>query len=338
MDFPENALKAPSHPDPYPWYAQLRATRPLYFDEAIGLWVASSAAVVEEAFLHPGLRVRPPAEPVPAPLRGRPTGDVFAQLVRMTDGDHHARHKPDVIAATGRWDRAAVTAAAAAAVRDLAGRTEANRLLTAIPVQAMARLLEVAPARLDTVVDQVHDFVAGIGPGADAAALDRSDAAVLALMEEVHGANRIALMQQSLDATAGLIGNAALLLQARPALEGPGFMAELSRWDPPIHNTRRFAAADMELGGHRIAAGQGVVLVIAAANRDPALNPDPDSFLRERPGRRSFVFGAGVHACPGDHLALAIAAEAVRGLQPLARTFGPLRGFRPLPNARVPLF
>lgn len=338
MDFPENVLKAPSHPDPYPWYAQLRATRPLYFDEAIGLWVASSAALVEEAFQHPGLLVRPPAEPVPKPLLGRPTGDVFGQLVRMTDGDYHDRHKPDVIAATGRWDRAAVTAAAEAAVQDLAGRVDANRLLTAVPVQAMARLLGVAPARLDTVVDQVHDFVQGIGPGADAAALDRSDAAVLALMEEVHGANRIALMQQSLDATAGLIGNALLLLKDRPELEGPGFMAELSRWNPSIHNTRRFAAADVELGGQRIAAGQGIVLVVAAANRDPALNPDPDSFLRERQGRRNYVFGAGVHACPGDHLALAIAAAAVRDLQPLARTFGARRGFRPLPNARIPLF
>lgn len=337
MDAPKHVLAAPSHPDPYPWYAQLRATRPLFFDEQIGLWAASSAALVEEAFLHPGLRVRPPAEPVPRALLGRPTGDVFAQLVRMTDGDYHDRHKPDVIAATGRWDRAAVTAATEQAARDLVGRVDPNRLLTALPVQAIARLLGVAEGRLDTVVGQVHDFVQGIGGAADAAALDRSDAAVLALMEEVHGANRIALMQQAVDATAGLVGNAVLLLQQRPELDGPGFVSELARWDPPVHNTRRFAAADLELGGQRIAAGQGVVLVIAAANRDPAVNPEPDAFLRERAGRRSFVFGAGVHACPGDHLALAIAAAALR-LQRVVRAFGPLRGFRPLPNARVPLF
>jgi len=52
-------------------------------------------------------------------------------------------------------------------------------------------------------------------------------------------------------------------------------------------------------------------------------------------------FGAGAHACPGERIALQIATTALGTLQslaPLASTFGALRGYRPLPNARIPVF
>jgi len=52
-------------------------------------------------------------------------------------------------------------------------------------------------------------------------------------------------------------------------------------------------------------------------------------------------FGHGAHACPGERIALQIAAtglRTLRSLAPLARTFGTVRGYRPLPNARIPVF
>jgi 2-polyprenyl-6-methoxyphenol hydroxylase-like FAD-dependent oxidoreductase len=51
-------------------------------------------------------------------------------------------------------------------------------------------------------------------------------------------------------------------------------------------------------------------------------------------------FGAGPHACPGDRIALAIAATALRTLEEigaLQRLAAP-QGYRPLPNARIPRF
>jgi hypothetical protein len=41
--FPDDPLAAVTHPDPYPYYADLVAHRPLYCDATLGLWVASSA-------------------------------------------------------------------------------------------------------------------------------------------------------------------------------------------------------------------------------------------------------------------------------------------------------
>lgn len=331
MEDPGNVLQAPSHPDPYPWYARLRRERPLFFDDALGLWVVAAPALVREALSEPRLRVRPPAEPVPRALAGSLTGQVFAQLVRMNDGDFHARHRPAVAASAARWDAAQVEAAAGRAAQDLAPRLGADALLAALPVQAMARLLGVAPKSLDATVEAVQAFVGALGAAPDAEAIRRSDDAVRWLLAQgeaqglasVAAANRIALMQQALDATAGLVGNAIAAWQRAPeALAGTTFVEGVAARDPAVHNTRRFAAAGFVLGGERIAAGQALVLLLVGEGA-------------------GLGFGAGPHACPGERIALHLAAAALRSLQQsgaLARGFGPVRGWRPLPNARIPLF
>ncbi|HEY8355909.1 MAG TPA: cytochrome P450 [Ramlibacter sp.] len=347
MDEPRDAVQAASHPDPYPWYAQLP---PIAFDPGLRLWVVARAALVREALLHPALQVRPPAEPVPAALQGRPTGEVFARLVRMNDGAFHARHRPAVAAAAQRWQDAEVAAAAHAAAADLVGRLAGDALLTAVPVQATARLLGVPLPALDATVARVHAFAGGIVAGASAAALDAADAAVVALVAQgeaqglaaVAAANRIALMQQSLDATAGLIGTTVRLDPAAVSFEAlQAFVAEVARWDAPVQNTRRFAAQPLLLGGQAIAAGDGLLLLLGAANRDLELNPQPDRFDAARPDRRSLTFGAGAHACPGERIAIVIATAALHPLRqqgPLSQSFGTACGWRPLPNARIPVF
>jgi cytochrome P450 len=331
MEDPRDVLQAPSHPDPYPWYARLRRDRPLFFDDALGLWVVTAPALVREALREPRLRVRPPAEPVPRALAASLTGEVFAQLVRMNDGDFHARHRPAVEAAAVRWSAEQVEAAADCAAQDLAPRLGADALLAALPVQAMARLLGVAPAALDATVEAVQAFVGALGAGVDAEAIRRSDAAVRWLMAQgeaqglasVAAANRIALMQQAMDATAGLIGNAIAAWQREPApLAGTAFVEAVAARDPAVHNTRRFAAVDVAFAGERIAAGQGLVLLLAGEGE-------------------GLGFGAGPHACPGEHIALHFAAAALRSLQrsgALGHGFGPVRGWRPQPNARIPVF
>ena len=81
--------------------------------------------------------------------------------------------------------------------------------------------------------------------------------------------------------------------------------------------------------------------LIGFANRDPAANPHPERFDAGRAGRRSFTFGAGPHACPGEALAATIAAAGVEallrsGVEParLARAYA----YRPSANARIPIF
>jgi cytochrome P450 len=354
---PGSPVAAVVHDDPYPYYARLRREKPLYFDEGLGVWVASTASVVQAALSDPALHVRPPGEPVPRALVGTPAGEVFAHLVRMNDGDFHTRHKPTVQQATSRFGLAQVAQAARDAAHDLAPRLDANALLSALPVQAMARLLGVPAELRDRTARWVDEFVQGIAGQASSEAVARASKAAQELMAQgeaqglnaVRSANRIALMQQSLDATAGLLGNTIRALRTRPELIGPkaqpeawrAFVAEVGRWDSSVQNTRRFASADLVLTGRRITQGQGLLLVLASANRDESLNPNPDAFEVARHDRRSMSFGFGTHGCPGEAIAIQIAAASVAALQEmnvLDSLFGPCVGFRPLPNARIPVF
>lgn len=65
----------------------------------------------------------------------------------------------------------------------------------------------------------------------------------------------------------------------------------------------RLATSDAEVGGVRIRAGEGVVVSIVAANRDPRRFSDPDSVDPARDAARHLNFGAGVHHCLGQGLA-----------------------------------
>ncbi|WBB80575.1 cytochrome P450 [Micromonospora sp. WMMD882] len=65
----------------------------------------------------------------------------------------------------------------------------------------------------------------------------------------------------------------------------------------------RVALADVEIGGVLIRAGEGVVMLANAANRDPAAFPDGEALELGRAARHHLSFGFGAHQCLGQHLA-----------------------------------
>ena len=93
------------------------------------------------------------------------------------------------------------------------------------------------------------------------------------------------------------------VLAERPGLLATTAVEEFIRWVSPISNMRRTATADHDRHGQRIQAGDEVLLLYGAANRDPRAFPDPDTFDVTRPRNRHLAFGAGTHVCLGAHLA-----------------------------------
>jgi cytochrome P450 len=79
---------------------------------------------------------------------------------------------------------------------------------------------------------------------------------------------------------------------------------ELLRYDGPVElATWRFATETMTLGGRRIATGDPVLVVLAAADRDPERFRDPDTLDLSRSDNPHLGYGHGIHYCLGAPLA-----------------------------------
>jgi cytochrome P450 len=98
---------------------------------------------------------------------------------------------------------------------------------------------------------------------------------------------------------------------------------EFLRTMSPVQAMARTCRADTEIRGRRLRAGDRVLLVFGAGNRDPETFDSPDEIRIDREANRHLAFGAGIHRCLGSHLGrreLVVALEefisAVPGFSP----------------------
>ena len=80
-------------------------------------------------------------------------------------------------------------------------------------------------------------------------------------------------------------------------------LEESLRYEPPVQFTARIVKESFTVDGCKLKRGQLLMLSIAAANRDPAANKDPDSFDIKREKVIHLSFGHGIHLCLGMSLA-----------------------------------
>ncbi|AZN41148.1 cytochrome P450 [Paenibacillus albus] len=133
-----------------------------------------------------------------------------------------------------------------------------------------------------------------------------------ALTEQELIATCVLLLVAGHETTVNLISNTMLALLDHPEqrallLNQPKLIAstveEGLRYEGPVQQTSRLAAADYSIGGQTIKQGQFVTVMLGAANRDPAQFQEPDRFLIERTPNRHLAFATGAHFCLGAPLA-----------------------------------
>jgi pimeloyl-[acyl-carrier protein] synthase len=114
------------------------------------------------------------------------------------------------------------------------------------------------------------------------------------------------------ETTSGLIGNGMLALGRHPDAmqelrDDPSIvknaMEELLRFDSPVQLTGRLVLEPFEIDGVKIEPGNDVITLLGAANRDPAVFPDPDRLDLRRQAGEHVAFGGGIHFCLGAPLA-----------------------------------
>src|SRR6266567_4275632 len=143
------------------------------------------------------------------------------------------------------------------------------------------------------------------------------------LSNEELTANIILLFGAGHETTVNLIGNGLLalhrdpdqlqLLRENPSLT-PNAIEELLRYDSSVQVTGRTALEDVEVGGTAIRKGEAVLCLLGAANRDPAVYPEPDRLDITRANIRPLSFGGGIHFCLGAQLARIEAEIAIATL------------------------
>jgi cytochrome P450 len=125
------------------------------------------------------------------------------------------------------------------------------------------------------------------------------------------------------ETTVNLIANAILAMLRNPiqwtalgsdAGLAPAIVEETLRYDPPTQLVGRTAADDMTIGGVEVPAGDAMLLLLAAAERDQAEFDRPDTFDPDRGTLRHLGFGRGTHYCLGAPLARLEAGMALSAI------------------------
>jgi unspecific monooxygenase len=211
-----------------------------------------------------------------------------------------------------------------------------------IPVTVICRLLGVPEEMAPQLLIWSHDMVAIYQARRDRALEDRTEAATVAFMDYIRGfvAERrkapkedliseliaarddgekltedelittcILLLNAGHEATVHAIANGVkTLLETGMRFgvderENLKIIEETIRLDPPLHMFTRYAQEDVTVAGHAFKRGEQVGLLLAAANRDPAIFEAPSSFNPARANNKQLAFGAGLHFCIGAPLA-----------------------------------
>lgn len=181
--------------------------------------------------------------------------------------------------------------------RDNSGRREvAERVLQEME-QYFRKLLQVRRR------GPRNDLVSALAQAEDAGGL---------LTEDEIVSTCILLIFAGQETTTGLIANAVLALDEHPDQRErlvqqpelmPGAVEELLRYCGTAFAVTRMAKEPFRLREQEIAAGDKILLVLAAANRDPERFPDPDRLDISRNATGHLAFAGGVHYCLGGPLA-----------------------------------
>jgi cytochrome P450 len=177
-----------------------------------------------------------------------------------------------------------------------------------------------APLAAQRLHQPGRDFISVLAEGERIGVMDRYELLV----------NCALLLFAGHETTVNLIGNGILAfihnpgewekLRANPELARRA-TEECLRFDPPVKSTQRIATRDVTVGDRTIRQGDRLRWIIAAANRDPDVFPDPDRFLIDRHRNPHVSLGVGIHFCLGAALARVEGQELFRALAERVSSF-----------------
>ncbi|WP_136657612.1 cytochrome P450 [Nitratireductor sp. XY-223] len=342
--------------NPFPVYARLRESDPVYFDKSVNGWILTRYADVSAV-----LKDRRFSSDRVTKARRRykdkyaPVFDLLSHIMLQTDDprhkvlrdlvhdaftrttvetyEHNIRALCESLLEPGleRGEMEFVSEFAAPlpilVISEIVGIPAEEREQIKIWCDAFSTValnfythvtdeqLDYCSARIAEFTDYLKDKMAAArrSPGSDlisslVVAADREKA----LDDDEVVANCVLLLNAGNETTTCLLANGlGLLLQAPDQMAAlradpvliPNAVEEFLRLEGPVQFIGRIATQDTTLGDARIPAGDMIIPVLAAANRDPAVFDRPDETDVSRQHLHQLSFGTGPHLCAGIQLA-----------------------------------
>ena len=343
--------------------ATLREREPVAWVPALEAWLVTSRALCVEVMRD--------ATTFTVDDPRFSTAQVLGPSMLSLDGSPHARHRepfadPFRLPELRRNFTDSVDEMAREIIAELrpGGRAELRRELAGpLAARVMALALDLVDVDAATLLAWYREIVAAVdaiskgvtptGRAHDAVAALAARVAVTVdagrgvlagaqstLAPEETVANTGVLLFGGIETTEGMIANLLMHLLREPHLWTAvvadhsaiaNAIEESLRVEPSVVRVDRYATRDTTLNGAAIERGDFVIVMIAAANRDPAVFPQPERFdIRRGNARQHLTFAQGPHACLGMHLARLEAHAAVRAALDL------LPGLRLDPDAAPP--
>jgi cytochrome P450 len=324
------------HDDPHPYLARLREAEPVSWVPALGGWLVTRRDLCVE--------VMRAAEAFTVDDPRFSTAQVVGPSMLSLDGAEHRRHRDPFAAAFRLPEvRERFTKMVEQQARNLVvglaprGSAEIRRDLAgplAVGVVAAAlELLDVDPATVLGWYEEIVAAVDRVSAGGEVGASGHQAVESLArhVARTIAEGDGVLARATATLTTPEVVSNAAVMmfggietsegmtttlfwhlltnpdqlaaLRADRSL-GAAAVDESLRLEPAAARVDRYSTGDTELAGASLHNGDLVVVSLSAANRDPAMFPNPDHFDLARTNARSHLaFAQGPHACVGIHLA-----------------------------------
>lgn len=343
--------------DPYPFYEARRRDGDVVWDSVAQGWLVLGYDAARQVLGGSGWTSDPLANPVARASMTMMAPEFTKASMLFTDGADHDRLRGAVRDAFTRSTVAGLTEGVqtiAAEVIAQAPTGEAfdfmSQIALPLPIAVIGEWLALDPAHAASLRELSPSIIRMLGTLADPVEVAEGFGAAAALMAEFLplAADRRAHPGDDLlsfiatdpelsledvvvtailiavaghETTANLLGAGLIrLVDERVDTIDGAVITELLRLDGPVQSTVRTATEDHRLAGVDIAAGDSVVVVVAAANRDPAVFEEPARFRVDRTGPAPVAFGYGAHYCLGSALAqleLTVALREVVARQPV---------------------
>jgi len=336
--------------DPYSLYRQYLAQCPLRHDASNNLWIAYSYDHCNTLLHHPEAII-PPISTADTTKLNKEASLLLKYLVRLNNPPHHTglRHTTRQLLEACRpapieplMERL-LPATLGSNIVDWV-ETVSNRL----PALQIASGFHFSPQQQNTLLEYLPALVQIMQPvktEQQAATINSAAHTMYTIVNQHIGSqeklsvqldndpagnaeeavqaaavNLLGLLIQGYDAGNGLLSHT--LLQAlsandrrtlfRDPVKTGAFITETLRFRAPNHHTRRLLQAPVPLNEQLLPKGALVVLVLAAANRDPRQFVHPNNFDPDRPNNNEHLaLGTGDHACMARHTIVQLAAEVL---------------------------